>query len=92
MARRIYEVYAKVVDANGNYNTLNGYPKSFDSRNFEDDVEKTLNRARAEYYSTLGQMYLATTRKYQMILLISTRGDIVDLATIGSIEEEEETE
>ena len=34
MIRTIYEVYAKVVDANGAYNILTGYPKTFDSRSY----------------------------------------------------------
>ena len=38
MNREIYEVYAKIVDANGTYNTLSGYPKVFDSKNYDGDV------------------------------------------------------
>ena len=45
MRREIYEVYAKVVDANGTYNNLSGYPKSFDSRSYNNDPEKALIRA-----------------------------------------------
>ena len=42
MKREIYEVYAKVVDANGAYNTLSGYPKVFDSHQNNDDLEKVM--------------------------------------------------
>lgn len=49
MIRTIYEVYAKVVDANGAYNTLTGYPKTFDSRSYGGDTEKTLQRAKGEF-------------------------------------------
>ena len=45
MKRAIFEVYAKVVDANGTYNTLSGYPKAFDSRSYGGDIDKTLLQA-----------------------------------------------
>lgn len=48
MRRAIFEVYAKVVDANGSYNTLSGYPKVFDSRHYNNDIAKTLQRAQGE--------------------------------------------
>ena len=56
MRREIYEVYAKVVDSTGAYNTLSGYPKVFDSRSYDNDLDKTLRRARGEYYDTIGAM------------------------------------
>lgn len=90
MARRIYEVYAKIVDANGAYNTLSGYPKAFDSRNYNDDIEKTLRRARAEYYSTLGTMYTRDDRQLQSIILMQADGEIVEHAFIGGIDQGEE--
>ena len=40
MKREIYEVYAKVVDSTGAYNTLSGYPKVFDSHSYNDDIDK----------------------------------------------------
>lgn len=48
MQRAIFEVYAKVVDANGSYNTLSGYPKVFDSRHYNNDIAKILQRAQGE--------------------------------------------
>ena len=45
MKRQIYEVYAKVVGSDGSYNTLSGYPKAFDSRVYDNDIDKTLLRA-----------------------------------------------
>ena len=44
--REIYEVYAKIVDANGAYNTLNGYPKAFDSRNYPITADHTADQSR----------------------------------------------
>ena len=52
MKRQIYEVYAKVVGSDGSYSTLSGYPKAFDSRNYNNDIDKTLMRATGEFAST----------------------------------------
>lgn len=90
MRREIYEVYAKVVDANGNYNTLSGYPKTFDSRNYNDDFNKTLMRAQAEYHETLGAMYKRDDRQLQTVMLLTADGAVMESAAIGSITDVEE--
>ena len=85
MIRKIFEVYAKVVDANGNYNTLSGYPKAFDSHNYNDDVDKALNRAKAEYHETLGAMYKRDDRQLQTVILMSADGFFIENCHIGGI-------
>lgn len=92
MRREIYEVYAKVVDANCNYNTLSGYPKTFDSRNYNDDLNKALMRAQAEYHETLGAMYKREDRQLQTVLLLSADGVVLASASIGEIAEVENQE
>lgn len=92
MARQIFEVYAKIVDANGSYNTLSGYPKTFDSRNYNDDGEKALKRARAEYHNTLGTMYTRDDRLLQTVLLMSAYGMIIESEHVGVIEAPSEPE
>ena len=88
MERRIYEIYAKVVDANGAYNTLSGYPKVFDSKNYGNDVEKARNRAYGEYHSTLGAMYTRDDRQLQIAMLIyANTGMQIEMARIGEIAE-----
>lgn len=88
MLREIFEVYAKVVDANGAYNTVTGYPKVFDSKNYGNDIEKAKNRALSEYHSALEGMYKADTRQVQfaMILQAST-GNQIYLERIGEFAE-----
>lgn len=85
MKREIYEVYAKIVDATGAYNTLSGYPKTFDSRNYDNDINKTLLRAQGEYHDTLGAMYRRDDRQMQMVMLLSADGAVIESACIGSI-------
>ena len=69
MKREIYEVTAKIVDANGSFNTLSGYPKAFDSKNYNNDVDKTFNRAMAEYSEVLGAMYKRDDRPLQLAMI-----------------------
>lgn len=86
MKRAIYEVYAKVVDSNGAYNTLTGYPKSFDSKNYGNDLEKTLNRARGEYNDCLGAMYKADTRQCQFAMILdASTGIQISMEYIGKL-------
>lgn len=92
MIRTIYEVYAKVVDANGSYNTLTGYPKTFDSRSYGGDTEKTLQRAKGEFHNTFGDMCKIDTRQLQTVILMTAAGQIIDRQTIGKIADDPDPE
>lgn len=70
MKREIYEVYAKVVDANGAYNTLSGYPKVFDSRSYDGDIEKAEQRAIGAWHEVLGAMAKRDDRQKQFAMII----------------------
>lgn len=85
MQRNIFEVYAKVIDANGAYNTLSGYPKVFDSRNYDNNIEKALQRAKGEFHETFGAMCKRDDRKLQMVLLMSALGQVIERQTIGGV-------
>ena len=64
--REIFEVVAKVVDANGTFNPLTGYPKTFDSRSYDNDIEKAQQRAIGEWHSALGAMSARDDRQLQL--------------------------
>ena len=86
MVREIYEVYAKIVDANGTYNTLSGHPKTYDSRGYGDDVEKTLLRAQGGFAETWASMCKVDTRQLQVVFLIRAKtGEVIDRKIIGTI-------
>lgn len=87
MERQIFEVYAKVVDANGNYNTMTNYPKTFDSRNspYNGDIEACLTRAKAEYYDTLGAALKVGTRQLQTVILMTADGRQIMRESYGAI-------
>ena len=85
MKRQIFEVYAKVMDANGNYNTLNGYPKVFDSHSYNDDIDKALRRATGAFASCWSDMCAVDNRQLQMVMLMSADGFVIDKKVIGAI-------
>jgi len=85
MQRKFFEVYAKIVDANGSYNTLSGYPKAFDSHNYNDDVDKALRRAKAEFHETAGAMLKRDDRQQQTAILMSSDGFIIESFTDGAV-------
>lgn len=85
MKRSVFEVYAKIVDANGSYNTLSGYPKVFDSHNYDNDVDKALMRATGEFATTWGTMCTRDDRQLQMVMLMSADGFVIDKKVIGAI-------
>lgn len=70
MTREIYEVYAKVVDANGAYNTLSGYPKVFDSRSYDGNIDTAYKRAEGEWHTCLGAMSKRDDRQKQFAMVI----------------------
>ena len=78
MKRQIFEVYAKVVDANGAYNTLSGYPKVFDSHSYDDDIDKTLKRAKGAFHDAIGALCKRDDRQLQMVLLMTADGFLLE--------------
>lgn len=90
--RNIFEVYAKVVDANGNYNTLTGYPKIFDSNNYDGDVDKAKKRAIGEFHDTIGGLCKRDDRQIQTVILWTADGFVIDKWTDGHFVEPEQTE
>ena len=93
MGRTILEVDATVVDANGTFNHITNYPKRFDSNSYNNDLEGTMKRAKAEYYNTLGAMYANQSgRQIQTVKLSNVKGQLILRESIGDfpIEETEE--
>ncbi len=86
MAKRvIYEVYAKVVDTNGSYNTLDGYPKVFDSKHYGNDTEKTRNRAEGAFHECIGAMCKVDTRQVQSVIMMTAEGNVIYQRSIGRL-------
>ena len=91
--RNIFIVDANIVDANGNYSTINGFPKRFDSRSYSDSTETALRRAKAAYYTQLGLNYAIDGRQMQTVTQLQADGRIIMRESEGRfIEPEPEPE
>lgn len=88
MARQIYIVSAFVVDANGTFNYINGYPKRFDSRSYGDDIEKTQRRAEGDMSEAWGAMCKVDTRQIQTVTLETVDGFQIEKRSMGMFPEE----
>ena len=88
MKRDIFAVNAHIVDANGTFNQLSGYPKAFDSRHYDNDIEKTRQRALGEYYDTLSAMYKRDDRQVQNVTFMQvSTGALLNVHNIGELAE-----
>lgn len=86
MRREIFEVYAKIVDANGSYNTLSGYPQVFDSRSYSGDIAKAQDRAYGAWHEVLGAMYKRDDRQLQLALILrASDGLVLESTVIGTM-------
>ena len=85
--RRIFVLLAWVIDANGTFSVLSGYPKTFDSKNYSGDEHKAYLRAMSDFHETISSMCKSDTRKVQSIVLMDEAGNRVETFTTGSIDE-----
>jgi len=93
MVREIFEVYAKIVDATGRYATLDGYPKTFDTRSYEGNLEKTRQRAYAAWHKALSDMGNVDSRQKQFAMILrASDGLQIEKAEYGTIPEDPDPE
>ena len=83
MARQIFIVNAQIVDANGTFNHLSGYPKKFDSDSYEGDIDKTQRRAEGDMSEVWGAMCKRDDRMIQTVMLYTVDGFLIDRKTNG---------
>ena len=83
MARQIFIVKAQIVDANGTFAFLDGYPKKFDSVNYQNDISKTQRRAEGDMSEAWGAMCKIDTRQIQTVTLETVDGFQLDKRTMG---------
>ena len=92
MARQIFLVDAIIVDANGTFNHLSGYPKPFDSNSYQGDIDKTQRRAEGDASEAWGAMCKVDTRQIQTVTLSTVDGFQLWRKTMGSFPEPEPEE
>ena len=83
--RQIFIVDAHIVDSTGAFNALSGYPKTFDSKNYGGDIDKTQRRAEGEFSDCWGAMCKRDDRPMQTVMLMDASGFMLDRKTMGSI-------
>ena len=84
--REIYQVIANIVDANGTFNALTGYPKIFDSKNYDNDLDKTMQRAYGQWHQALADMSKVDTRELQVASIIRMSDGVqVEYARFGAL-------
>lgn len=85
MKRQIFIVNAYVVDANGTFNNLSGYPKTFDSRSYDNDIDKAQRRAVGDMSECYGAMCKRDDRQLQTVEVTTADGFQVEKRSIGKI-------
>lgn len=70
MTQEIFVVFAQIVDANGTFNPLTGYPKGFKSTNYDNDIEKTRQRALGDWHDVMGAFGKRDDRQIQSAFVI----------------------
>lgn len=87
MQRQIFVVSASIVDANGSFANLSGYPKTFDSHNYGDDIDKAQRRAIGDMSETYGTMCKRDDRQLQTVMVMTADGFVIKKESIGRIAE-----
>ena len=87
MQRQIFKVDAQIVDSNGAFATLSGYPKTFDSRSYNNDIDKAQARALGDYHDVLGAMYKRDDRQLQTAICMTAAGFVLASQCIGKLAE-----
>lgn len=85
--RNIYIVTAEIVDANGTFNYLSGYPKTFDSRSYQDNVDTAKKRAEGDMFETWGAMCKRDDRQIQAVSLSDVYGNLIEKKSMGDFPE-----
>ena len=90
--RNIFIVNATLVDSNGNYSTITGFPKTFDSESYSGNTETALRRAKAAYHAQLGLNYAVDGRTMQTVTLVQVNGQLIMRESEGAFPPDPEPE
>ena len=85
--RNIFIVNAFIVDANGTFNNLQGYPKTFDSKNYSDNVDTAKKRAEGDMSEQWGAMCKRDDRMIQTVTLEDVSGNVFERKSMGNFTE-----
>ena len=84
MARNVFSVNAMIVGSDGTFYNVDDYPKAFDSKSYNGDVDKALARAEGEFSDTWGAMCKRDDRLIQTVTLTDIFGNQLDRKSRGN--------
>lgn len=88
MTAEIFIVHAHIIDANGAFHELDGYPKAFRSAQYDDDVEKTRQRALGDYHDVMGAFGKRDDRLIQCAFVMqASNSSVIALGQYGKFPE-----
>lgn len=82
--RNIFIVDAFIVDANGTFNHLQDYPKQFDSKNYNGNVDIARKRAEGDFSEQWGEMCKRDDRQIQTVTLTDVFGNELEKKSMGN--------
>lgn len=86
MTQEIFIVHAQIVDANGTFNELSGYPKAFKSTQYDNDIEKARQRALGDYHDVMGAFAKRDDRQAQVAFVMQmSNGAIIANGQFGKL-------
>ena len=92
MARNIFSVNAMIVGSDGTFYNVDGYPKAFDSKSYQDDVDKAQARAEAEFADAWSAMNKRDDRLISTVVMCDVYGNQLDKKCRGDFTVEEPNE
>lgn len=93
MAKEIFVVNACIVDANGTFNVLSGYPKTFNSANYDNNIQKARQRAIGEWHEAMGAFAKRDDRQIQYANVIQLgTGAVIQNGMLGGFPVDPEPE
>lgn len=92
MARNIFIVDAFQVNGEGVYSHISGYPKPFDSDDYDHDVDKALKRANGSFASTWSGFCAVDNKQIQTVTLTDILGNQIDKKVVGGFPADPEPE
>lgn len=89
MQRQIFEVQSKAYSTTigGYVSNISGYPKTFDSHSYNDDIDLTLKKAQGAFAEAWSNACKIDNREIQTILLMTADGVILEKKVLGKLKE-----
>lgn len=88
MLQEIFVVNAQIVDANGTFNPLTGYPKAFKSEAYDNDIGKARQRATGDFHEVMGAFGKRDDRQTQLAFVMQmSDGAVIANGQYGKLPE-----